>query len=453
MKQLQTNKSVTISFIGAGSPTFTIDIFGDICRSSSLFGSKVILYDIDQPRLSQVAKVCQQYSDLVKANITIETKTTLVDAIFNADFVINSALQGGWSANTEIATEIKQETGIEVPIEAHARFEQLNFLLSVAKEIEKHNPSATLIQCSNPIAEAGTIISQLTKVKFIGVCHGSKKMEQVCGLLGMKPDETESVIAGINHNLWLLGIKNRGKDAYPRLKKWSEDVSPKYCENVWPHLEGQDYQISPAAFEMYKHFELFPVGDTVRASQPHMHKWHKNFQLEQKLYGPVGGRDSRPGFIGKMNQRQQISEGITLAAKGKIPVSDLFPEQYSEWQVIPIIVSILTDVTTTQIINITNNGAIPQLPASLIVELPAKINKRGISVEETFIFPEKVMSEALIPHLNQIERHVNAFCNHDASLLITQILQNQSVKSISDAKKILNIWIKHDPNMKNHYNL
>ncbi|MFA5894680.1 MAG: hypothetical protein WC851_02800 [Candidatus Shapirobacteria bacterium] len=453
MKQLHTSKSVTISFIGAGSPTFTIDIFGDICRSSCLFGSRVIFYDINQSRLAQVAKVCQKYSDQIRANITVETKTSLVDAITDADFVINSALQGGWSANTDIAAEIKKETGIEGPIEAHARFEQLNFLLTVAKEIEKHNPSATLIQCSNPVAEAGTIISRLTKVNFIGVCHGSKKMEQVFGLLGMKPDETESIIAGINHNLRLLDFKHRGEDAYPRLKKWADDVAPKYCKYVLAYLEGQDYQLSPAAFKMYKHFGLFPVGDTVRASQPHMHRWHKNFQLEQQLYGPVGGRDSRPGFIGKMNQRQQNSDGIELAANGKIPVSDLFPEQYSEWQVIPIIVSMVTNVTSTQIVNITNNGAIPQLPDHLIVELPAKINKSGISVEGPYLFPKKIVDEALMPHLSQIERHVTAFCNHDASLLVTQILQNQSVKSISVAKKILNIWLKHDPNMKTYYNL
>jgi alpha-galactosidase len=442
-----------ISFIGAGSPTFTPAIFSDICRTPQLSGSEILLYDIDPEKANTISAVCSRYAKLLGSDVRVTVVNKRLDAIKDSDFVINTALFNGWSQVENIRKQIAKDTGITIPVEAHAQFGQLNFLLSVAKDIEKTNPGATLIQCANPLSEGGTLINRETKVNFIGVCHGTKKFEQIGGLLGMKIEEMNAEIAGINHNVWLLGLKYRGEDVYHRLKEWVDIVSEPYLEYVTKHLKGVDYQISPAAINIYKHFGLFPVGDTTRASQPHMWKWHVSEEVEKSYFGPIKGRDSIQGFKDKMDERQVILDKLHAAYHQNGSLDGIFPTRYSEWQVVDIISSIVSDQPSIQIVNIPNNGSINGLPDDLIVEVPATITGDGArSNIKKVSFPKKVMDEAIIPHSLQIERHVEAYRTKDKNLLLEQIQANHVVSDIKVARKILKIWEENDSEMAKFYN-
>jgi alpha-galactosidase len=441
-----------ISFIGAGSPTFTPAIFSDICKTPQLSGSEVLLFDIDFEKVNIVSSVCSKYAEILGSDVHVTVVKDRLEAIKNSDFIINTALFNGWSQIEKIRKQIAKETGVITPIEAHAQFGQLNFLLSVAKDIEKTNPRATLIQCANPLSEGGTLINRETKVNFIGVCHGTKKFEQVGGLLGMKIEEMESEIAGINHNVWLLGLKYRGDDAYYRLREWVDIVSGPYLEYVTKYLKGVDYQISPAAINIYKHFGLFPVGDTTRASQPHMWMWHASEETEKTNFGPIKGRDSLQGFKDKMDERQLIINNMYAAYHQNGPLDGIFPTRYSEWQVVDIISSIVSGEPSIQMVNIPNKGSIEGLPDDLIVEVPATINRDGArSNIQKVSFPKKVMDEAIIPHFHQIERHVEAYRTKNKNLLLEQIQSNHTVPDIEVARQILQIWEENDLEMADFY--
>lgn len=441
---------VKISIIGAGSPTFTPAMFGDLCKTPRLEGSEVIFYDTNIERNNNMTNVCEKYAKQVGADIYIWKATEQRQAIEGVDFIINAALSSGWSNVKNIREQIYKKTGISAPIEAQAYFGQLNFLLSVAKKIKDINPNATLIQCANPMPEGGTLINRETGIKFIGVCHGYNKFDQIMGLLGMKKEEVEATIAGINHNLWLLRFKYRGEDAYPRLWKWMELVSEDYSKYIHNYLNGVDYQISPAAIDISRYFGLFPVGDTTRASQPHMWRWHRSKKIETQFYGPIGGRESVKGFQGKMEERNTIIKEIEKANYGNGQINNIFPTGFSEWQIVDIITSIISNTNSTQIVNIPNNGAISGLPDDLIVEIPAVIKGNSIVTRE-ISFPDKVWKESIVPHWQQIERHVEAFRTKNIDLLLTQIEANPSVKNKRTAEKILNIWLENDKEMVKHF--
>lgn len=442
----------TIAFIGAGSPTFTAQIVSDICHRPELSGSRLVFQDIDGKKAETMKDVCQLYANQTRADVHITTAQTIHEAVDGAGYVINAALNGGWGLNKRIRDRVAEETGVQVPVEAQAYTSQLSFLLGVAQEIERTTPDAVLIQCANPVAEGGTLITRETNVQFIGVCHGFKKLEQALGLMGMNPSEAEPTVAGINHDIWLLELLYRGQDAYPRLREWMEYVSEHYETYVRGHLGGQDYQISPAAIEISKYFGLFPVGDTTRASQPHMYAWHRTPEVEEQMYGPIRGRESSAGFKGKMEERYGIMDRICEAFEtGDAWSSGIFPSGFSEWQVAGIISSMVTGNESKEVVNVRNNGVIPVLPDDMVVEVPAIINKGGPMVNRTFHFPDKVWQEALRPHSQQIENHVEAYRNRDVERLMCQILANPVVENPETALKILRIWEEEDTEMRAHY--
>lgn len=437
-----------ITIIGAGSPTFTPSIVSDLCKYPSLSNCELRFYDISQKKLSLMTAACSAYLKKARSKIRIIPMDKLNDSVRGADFVINAALQNGWDRISYVREQIRKDLHIDTPIEAHASFGQLDFLLSIAKVMEKECPDATLIQCANPMSESGTLITKLTKTKFIGVCHGYKKINQLLGLLAIKNDHAlEMDVAGINHNIWLLNIKRYGVDLIPRIKEWSDLVSRSYIRYARKFIESADYQISPAAIKMFQYFGSFPVGDTCRASQPHMWMWHRNDTFNKKMYGLSMGRDSMHGFNDKMNERNEIFTQLANLSGDNYP----FLDDLSEWQIIPIVDSIITNNPTTQIVNVPNNGAIVGLPDDLVVEIQAIIDRRGARPKKVYEMPKKVLLDAIRPHSEQVFSHVNAYINKDINILLDQILRNRQVKSMKSAKKILNIWLKVDPEMSQYY--
>ena len=57
---------VQISIIGAGSVVFSGSFIRDLCLTKSLWGSTVMLMDINKERLSTVCNLASRYRDEVK---------------------------------------------------------------------------------------------------------------------------------------------------------------------------------------------------------------------------------------------------------------------------------------------------------------------------------------------------------------------------------------------------
>ena len=64
-------------------------------------------------------------------------------------------------------------------------------IIPICKDIERFCPDATLLNFTNPEARIVMAITQLTKVKVIGLCHGVLEgREKVAELLGKGLDDT-----------------------------------------------------------------------------------------------------------------------------------------------------------------------------------------------------------------------------------------------------------------------
>ena len=90
--------SVKIALVGAGSSTFSADLVRDMVLSEVLAGSTLSLMDIDRRRLDDVTELLGRYVKEVHGDLNVESTERLEEALEGADFVINTALAGGHSA-------------------------------------------------------------------------------------------------------------------------------------------------------------------------------------------------------------------------------------------------------------------------------------------------------------------------------------------------------------------
>jgi alpha-galactosidase len=94
-------------------------------------------------------------------------------------------------------------------------------LQEFAADIEEICPDAYFLNYSNPMAMLTGYLLSNTKVKAVGLCHSVQSC--VPRLLkelkiDIDPETTKWDIYGINHQSWLLSIKDKeGNDIYPEI--------------------------------------------------------------------------------------------------------------------------------------------------------------------------------------------------------------------------------------------
>jgi len=441
-----------VTFIGAGSPTFTRHAVGDVMLDQAFAGSELVLQDVDPYRLYDITKCSERLASELGVDIRVRSTDSLEGAITDADFVVNSALAGGHSASKAEKEQIAEKTGIYGPVEAHAPFRQLHLAWQIAQIMEKKSPGATLVEAANPLPEIGSLISITTQVPFIGICQGYQEMEKVLPLLRIDPEKADMVIAGINHGVWLLKFTDKdGADLYPQLDAWVKKDSQAFYEASLPNAAALDYQLSPAAAALYRQFGRFPVGDTVRANTPDLWWFHTTSEEEMRWYGPSGGDDSRTTSGFKANRRTHILQGLHDAARTtQGSVVDLFPHKKG-LQIVPVIHSISTGEPSIQQVNIPNRGAMAFLEDDFVVEVPAFIDGTGAHHLGPIDIPHPIMIGALIPRYLQAMRHVQAMIEHDSRWLLQQYLAHPKVHSMETAQQILAIRMGLDPEMAAYF--
>ncbi len=450
-----------ISIIGAGSVVFTGRLIVDLCLTKSLYGSKVVLMDINEERLNVMYQLATRYLRETKANLVIEKTLDRRRALEVSDFVINTVKVGGYEPMEEerrIAEKYGYYRGVGERVSDYyggvGAYHQLKFFLELAIDMEKYCPDAWLIQAANPVFEGATLISRQTKIKVVGVCHGHLGYKDIVRKLGLNEEYVRVTMAGFNHNIWLKDFLYKGENAYPILDKWIEEKAEEYW-NSEEYLKGLPWeceQLSKAAVETYKLYGLFPIGDTVRSASPWW--FHKDLESKKKWFGPTGGFDSEIGWTLYLNfLKENLEKLYYLANNPSLKLTDFYPPTFSGEQHVPLIDAILNDKRTILQLNIPNNGIISGIPDNVVVEVPTVVDGTGVKGIHVGSLPKKIMLFNMIPRMLKMEQILQAFLEGDRTSLILMVAEDPRTKSFDDAKKVIEEQLKQPWNSETlkHY--
>jgi len=452
--------AIKLSIIGAGSAFFSLRLVGDLCKTKGLSGSSVSLMDIDEKCLNSVHILAMRYAAALGANLKFEKTTDMKRSIEGADFVINTALVGGHE-QLDASRKAGEKHGYKRGIDSQefnmvsdyhtlSNYNQLEYFLEVAHNMEKICPNAWLLQTANPVFEGTTLISRYSEIKVIGFCHGHYGVEVLAKSLGLDMREVNWQVVGFNHNIWLTRFLYKGKDAYPLIDQWIEEEARK-----WKPKDPFDDQMSPAAIDMYKFYGRMPIGDSIRNGS---WKYHYNPETKKKWYGePWGGADSDLGWAWYQNYlKASTDKNFKLALDKSFNLLQEFPPDVkSGEQHIQFIDALINGNQERFVLNIPNKEPIiPDIPEDVVVEVPVIVNKKGIHPEE--INPpisKRIMNMYLAPRMLRMEWALEAFVSGDKMILQEILIRDPRTKSFEQAKAVVDeiLALPFNKEMKKHY--
>lgn len=354
-----------VTVIGGGS-TYTPELVqGFLDKTSSFPISELCLMDIDEQRLAIVGGFSQRMVAAREAPFQVTLETNQRKAISGSVYIITQIRVGMMPArkNDEYLGLrhglIGQETtGIGGMAKA---LRTIPVILSVAQDIKEVAPGALLANFANP---AGLVTEALFRyapgIPSVGVCNSgiTTKMEILKHLeaeLGIKIESQDALLdtLGLNHLTWYRGFTLKGENIWDRvfntfLESLHNDPDPDWDVNTIESLG-----MIPNSYLSY-----FYYPDKKLAAQK---KWppsraEKVQEIERdllRLYSDPALKQSPPELM-----KRGGAYYSTLA-------TELLDSHYN-------------NLGQVHIVNTRNGSAVKEWPEDWVVEIPSRVDARGI---------------------------------------------------------------------------
>ena len=310
-------RAIKLGVIGAGSAQFSLGLVRDLCLQDSLAGSTVTFMDVDEGRLARITNLAARYAAELGVDLRFEQTLERERALREADFVLNTALDGGHDPE-EAGRRLAGTHGYYRGVRLQTNLRQYALMLSVARDVERLCPRAWIIQSSNPVFEGCTLMTRETGARVIGLCHGFYGYQQLARAIGVPPEEVEWEIPGVNHWVYLTRFRHHGEDLYPRIDRWIEEEADAY----WAGFQGRfgETQLSRAAIDHYRRVGLMPIGDASRTFS----EWyyHTDLPTKRRWYGHLGGFDSELGWAQYLQAPGAEPGKDPRGGRGRAPAGD-----------------------------------------------------------------------------------------------------------------------------------
>jgi alpha-galactosidase/6-phospho-beta-glucosidase family protein len=408
-----------ITIVGGGSTMFVPGLLRMFMRSTALKGSTICLMDVDPRRVETMASLGRRLVQREGVDLTIESTTEQRAALVDADFVIVAIAVGGmaaWEQDIEIPgrygvfTEVHDSIG---PGGIMRAFRHVPILAAICQDLAEVSPSAWVFNYTNPAAANTMAMKTVPSIKSVSLCSCvglPMNTLWLAALTGVPPEEIAMppVVAGINHCAGIVGLHAKdGTDLLPRIRHRTVQDLLAGMQDLLSHSAGANMaQEAQAALggdmeQMARRF-VYSSGlgeavvpwaiDTFGVMPYCWTHWIEFFPQLLRLAEPYQGRAQGLAMqygthIFDMNEkRQRVQKWQDLADRWSNPAyADevslaAMPTGEEDWgiEVVEVIEALIEHRRAVHIVNTTNGGAIPNLPAEAIVEVNAVVDGYGI---------------------------------------------------------------------------
>jgi alpha-galactosidase len=358
-----------LTFIGAGSTVFARNIIGDCILTPELGSFDVCLFDIDPKRLEESYQILTNINKTANGKANITKTLDSKEAFAGADFLVNAVQVGLYDPCTITDFEVPKKYGLRQTIAdtlgiggIFRALRTIPVMKRYADQMETLCPKAILLNYTNPMAMLTGYLQRFTGIQTVGLCHSV----QVCANTVLSDlDMTEYIdknrweIAGINHQAWLLSIRDlQGNDLYPEIKRRA--ASSEY------NKEGKDL----VRLEMMKRFGYYITESSEHTSE----------------YTPYFIKDKYPDLIDRFKvpldeyPRRCINQIKEWDAMRDGLLKDSHIEHKKTHEFGSYIIRAVTEDKPYRIHgNVINKGFITNLPQNACVEVPCMIDGNGIN--------------------------------------------------------------------------
>lgn len=408
-----------IVFIGAGSTSFGLSMFRDLFATRDLAGSTLCLVDTNPEALRRMTALAERLNRETCVGLTIESTADRRAALPGAGFVVHStAIDRNrlWKLDFEVPKKygIRHTLGENGgPGGLFFTLRTLPVVMDIVRDMEALCPDACFLNFSNPESRIVLAVARYSRIRCLGLCHGVfMSQHDIAKVLGLPAERVDVWAAGLNHFQWVLQCRDRetGADLYPQLRA----KEPAY-----------DAAFLPLSRRLFRAFGCWPT-----CSDDHMG--------EYVAYGYEAGE---PGynFEGDARWRERLRQDVdAVNAGGPIPAGWRAPSGERAAHAIAGILHNRRTVLESGIVY--NQGAIPNLPADLAVEVPVAVDAAGLHPLSLGPLPDGI-AKLLLMQASVQQLAVDAAVQASKELALQALLIDPVVNSSTAAAKILDeLW-------------
>ena len=413
-----------IAVIGGGS-SYTPELMeGIINHKDSLPVTEVVLIDIPEGEEKVSINTAFAKRMVEKAGLPISVRYTLDrrEGLKDASFVIAQIRVGGLDAREKDERiplkydVIGQET--TGPGGFFKALRTIPVMLSICRDMEEVCKDAWLINFTNPSGIITEAILKNTKVKCIGLCNVSINMRyDAAERLSVSPDELDCRFIGLNHLSVMNHAYYQGKD------RILDAVSVENTESVVKNIQ-KDAEMDAVAKEL---------GCLL---SPYMQYFYTEKEaLQHEKMEAIGLTGTRAAQVKEVEKNLfECYKDVNLREK-PAALAKRGGARYS-MAAICLIDSIYNDTNDVQVVDVFNNGIIPQLPDDVVIEVNCRIGRNGAAPLASDV-PSSVLG--LIEQVKAYEEFtIEAAITGDRNKALIALLNNPLVHDVRDAKGIMN---------------
>lgn len=413
-----------IAVIGGGS-SYTPELMeGIISHKDSLPVTEVVLIDIPEGEEKVSINTAFAKRMVEKAGLPISVRYTLDrrEGLKDASFVIAQIRVGGLDAREKDERiplkydVIGQET--TGPGGFFKALRTIPVMLSICRDMEEVCKDAWLINFTNPSGIITEAILKNTKVKCIGLCNVSINMRyDAAERLSVSPDELDCRFIGLNHLSVMNHAYYQGKD------RILDAVNVENKESVVKNIK-KDEEMDAVAREL---------GCLL---SPYMQYFYTEKEaLRHEKLEAIGLTGTRAAQVKEVEKNLfECYKDVNLREK-PAALAKRGGARYS-MAAICLIDSIYNDTNDVQVVDVFNNGIIPQLPDDVVIEVNCRIGRNGAAPLASDV-PASVLG--LIGQVKAYEEYtIEAAITGDRNKALIALLNNPLIHDVRDAKGILN---------------
>jgi alpha-galactosidase len=416
-------ESVTsIVAIGVGSTVFGVEFLRDVFQQPELRGSELWLVDLDEERLSGMARLAQRLNEASGLDLRVRATADRRKALPGAAFVVTSIAvdrERAWKLDHELALRhgfpsvLSENAG---PGGLSHTLRSVPPMLEIARDIERLAPGAWLLNYTNPENRVCLAIRRYTSVRAVGLCHGvANTIPWMAWVLEREPADVDLWAAGVNHFTWTLALRDARTDG---------DLEPAFRER----LRALPADQWPLCRFVYERFGVFPTtGDD------HVGEF---FLWAAEIVG-TDGYD----FDGFARRRELGWANVLAWGAGEKPVEPLLAKPSHEARVNLSAGRIIADLVTGRQSRkpsfiLPNDGYIDGLPRDAVVEVPGRIAGGAARGEPVGELPGPV--DAMVRREIEIQKlAVDAAVRGSRELALEALLLDPVVHSARAAEAFL----------------
>jgi len=419
-----------------------------LARREQLGLDEVVLYDIDEERLTRIGYVLDGLAAEKGVTLPFRTTTDLVDAVKGADFVF-CAIRVGQLEGRVIDEDVPLGMGVlgqetTGPGGICFALRTIPVMTELAETMAKHAPDGWLINFTNP---AGMVTEALQRVlgdKVVGICDSPSGMcRRVAAVLGRDPKELWFDYFGLNHLGWLQGVRD-GTGAPLLEELLADDAQLERFEEG--RLFGGEWLRTIGMLPNEYLYYFYYAADTVNAIRTGNPRGAFLLQQQREFYARNGASPAAAlaDWRATRHDRERTYMAEARNAAGQEGEHDIEENSGYESEAMAVVEAIVNNTREVLILNTANRSALPFLDERAVVEVPCVVGRHGPIPMAMGEVPAHAAS--LISTMKDVERTtIEAALTGSEQLAIRALALHPLVPSVTTAREIFDGYRRRLP--------